>query len=61
MDLSQAMPLALLFCASVILGLFLGMLIDRLFSTKPIGMIFFLFLGFGFGLYACLKNSLTKP
>jgi F0F1-type ATP synthase assembly protein I len=45
------------FIAAIVVGVFLGYLIDRWLHTTPIGIIIFLFLGFGTGFWNLYRSQ----
>lgn len=55
--LGQAMRLSSEFTAGVIVGGGLGWLFDQLAGTKPWGLMVFLILGLGAGLYNVIRSS----
>ena len=56
-SLGRAFRLSTEFVAGVIVGGGLGWLFDRALGTKPWGMIVFLLLGFGAGIYNVMRAS----
>jgi ATP synthase protein I len=57
---NKAIKAATDFVAALVVGVFLGYWIDRWLHTTPIGIIIFLFLGFGAG-FMNLYRSQTGP
>ncbi|HZP18587.1 MAG TPA: AtpZ/AtpI family protein [Bauldia sp.] len=59
---AMAMRLGADFVAGVAVGAALGWGIDRLFGTSPWGLVIFLLLGFGAGIFSVLRAAgLMKP
>jgi ATP synthase protein I len=51
------MKLSSEFVSAIVVGAFLGYLFDLAASTKPFGLIFFLFLGFCAGVLNVLRSA----
>lgn len=59
---AMAMRLGADFVAGIAVGAALGWGIDRLFGTSPWGLVVFLLLGFGAGIFSVLRTAgLMKP